>query len=119
MAWSEDVQIARELATLTAAVSILQASVGEIRQDIRADREGAARSRQGLHNRLNEIGTKQDKLDGEITDLKDDVTQVKQVTDKVTRWQWTGIGVVIGFSTVSALLGAILAYFWNKIASAF
>jgi chromosome segregation ATPase len=122
---SEDAVIIRELATLAEAMRNVQGTVADLKKEQRAALDLASQARARLYQRLEEVGRQNIKMEGDIADVKEDidvlngkVEGVKTVTDKVTRWQLMAIGVVVTVSTLTALLGGMVATYWAKLRAA-
>jgi predicted nucleic acid-binding Zn-ribbon protein len=114
--------IAQQLATLAEAMRNVQSQIGEMKGEARSERSEAQGARARLYSRMDDMGRQHAKMQSELQGVKEDigelqkgVSSVREVTDKVTRWQLMGIGVVATVGAISALVGGLVAGFWHRI----
>lgn len=129
---ADDGVIIRELATLSEAMRGMQATITEVKGEMRADRTTAQQSRAKLYNRLEALGNQHIKIEEDVKDLKEGIEasqtavkadiervnqkvgDVKKVTDTVTRWQLIAIGIIAAGGVVTTVIGLIIGY-WARI----
>ena len=77
--------------------------------------ERADESRAVIHRRMDELVDRTGELEGAVGGLTADMTEVKAVTDEVTRWKLMGIGALGVTGIAFASLGSALTYFWSDL----
>lgn len=114
------------------AIGSLEAEVASLRRDIGESdaanskiNEAAAASRAGIHRRMDDLVKKTSAIEAdlsgakvEIGGIKDDLVDVKQVTDEVTRWRLMGIGALGVTGISAAAIASIVTAYWSKIVKA-
>lgn len=99
----------REIGALTAKVDIIM-------DMMKRSEEKSDTSRASLHKRVDEIVDRVGKVEGSISAVQDDVTDMKPITDDVRRWKLIGLGALgmIGISGIA--LGVSFADALKRIA---
>lgn len=111
---------------LLEATANMQRDITEIRRDIRESdaraalsyeqsEQRAATSRAKLHTRTDELIERMAGAESDIKMLRDDLTNVKAVTDDVTRWKLMGMGALGVTGVAFAALGSLVTAYWSDI----
>jgi hypothetical protein len=72
-------------------IGMLTAKVDMILEGIRRSEEKSDMSRASMHRRMDEIVEWVGKVETSVVSLRDDVTEMKPVTDDVRRWKLMGL----------------------------
>jgi hypothetical protein len=80
-------------------IGMLTAKVDMILEGVRRSEEKSDISRASMHRRMDEIVDRVSKVEGTVTTVQEDVSEMKPVTDEVRAWKQRGIGglAVVGF----------------------
>jgi hypothetical protein len=111
---------------LLEATANMQRDITEIRRDIKESdaraalsyeqsEQRAATSRAKLHTRTDELIERMGEAEAGIRELRDDLTNVKAVTDEVTRWKLMGMGALAVTGVAFASLGSLVTYYWSDL----
>jgi len=100
----------------------MREQIAELKNELKEERHSAQSSRARLYNRMDEMGRQNVKTQEDVSGLKEEVAavdrklgDVKQVTDKVTRWQLMAVGIILTISALMAVLGGLVTGYWQKL----
>lgn len=94
MAQEIDAAVHRQLGELVAGMRGLQEAVKRVEDQALRSEDKTAESRAVVHRRMDEISTRVGAVEASLTSVKEDVTEMKPVTDDVKRWRMMGIGAL-------------------------
>lgn len=77
--------------------------------------ERADESRAVIHRRMDELVGRTGDLESEVRPITADMTEVKAVTDEVTRWKQMGLGALGVTGLAAGAIGSALTYFWSDL----
>lgn len=111
---------------LLEATANMQRDITEIRRDIKESdaraslsyeqsEQRAAASRAKLHARSDELIERMAEAENSIKLLKEDMTDVKAVTDDVVRWKLMGMGALAVTGIAFASLSSVVTLYWSDI----
>lgn len=108
------------------AIGQLTAEVTSLRRDIQEDAQTAVDAarradehRGVMHKRLDEIVNRTGKLEGEMSQVKDKLSDVTEVTDKVRAWELAGMGALAVTGIAASAVTALVAAYWQDILRVF
>ena len=113
------------LGKLLAKVESIEASIAKMEADHEKSVGATSESRAVIHRRMDEIVSQVGTVKSEVVAVKADVatvtsnvTEMKKITDDVTRWKLMGMGAlaVTGFS--AAAISYIITAYWAKLVRA-
>jgi hypothetical protein len=87
----------------------LLAEVENLRGDFRRSEDKSDLSRASMHRRLDEMTTRVGNLETTVMATKDDVAEMKPVTEDVRKWKLMGLGALGVVGLGGAALGLSLA----------
>lgn len=102
-------------ATTHQQLGMLIAEVKNLREDMRRSDAKSDLSRATVHRRIDEIVDRMGKVEGSVAQVNDDITDMKPVTDEVTRWKQMGIGALFVVGIGGTALGVSIANFFEQI----
>jgi uncharacterized protein DUF1515 len=79
----------------------------------------SAASRAAMHTKQDVLGSRMSATENEVKALKDDMADVKAVTDDVTRWRLMGMGALGITGIAFASLGSLVTVYWHDIVRVF
>jgi hypothetical protein len=100
-----DAAVHRQLGELIAGMRGLQESVKRVEDQALRSEDKSAESRAVVHRRMDEISTRVGSVEASIASVKEDVIEMKPITDDVRRWRMMGIGALGVVGIGGAVLG--------------
>jgi hypothetical protein len=100
-----DAAVHRQLGELIAGMRGLQESVKRVEDQALRSEDKSAESRAVVHRRMDEISTRVGSVEASIASVKEDVIEMKPVTDDVKRWKVMGLGALGVVGIGGAVLG--------------
>lgn len=108
------------------AIGALTAEVAGLRRDIQeADARAAENDRRAgeyratIHRRVDEIVNEVGAIKVDMTSMKSDLSDTKNVTDEVKRWKLMGIGALGVTGIAASAMGSAVTYFWSDFLKMF
>jgi len=98
-------------------IGMLTAKVDMILEGIRRSEEKSDISRASMHRRMDELVDRVSKVEGSVTNVQDDVRDMKPVTEDVKRWKLMGMGALGMMGIAGIALGVSFADALKRIAS--
>jgi hypothetical protein len=105
MAQEIDAAVHRQLGELVAGMRGLQEAVKRVEDQALRSEDKSAESRAVVHRRMDEISTRVGSVEASIASVKEDVIEMKPVTDDVKRWKVMGLGALGVVGIGGAVLG--------------
>ncbi|WEX76169.1 DUF1515 domain-containing protein [Sinorhizobium numidicum] len=97
-----DASVHQQLGTLIAEVK-------NLREDFRRSEDRSDTSRTSMHRRMDELVERVGTLEGAMTLVKEDLAEMKPVTDDVRKWKLMGMGALGVIGIGGAALGVTFA----------
>jgi hypothetical protein len=97
-----DASVHRQLGELVAGMRGLQDSIKRLEEGAIRSEDKAAASRQGVHNRMDQLVDRVGDVEASVASIGADVSEMKPVTDDVKRWKLMGIGA-LGVTGIAAM----------------
>ncbi|RVK96129.1 DUF1515 family protein [Sinorhizobium meliloti] len=97
-----DASVHQQLGTLIAEVK-------NLREDFRRSEDKSDVSRSSLHRRMDELVERVGTLEGDMTSVKEDISEMQPVTDDVRKWKLMGIGALAVIGIGGAAVGVTFA----------
>lgn len=104
-----DAGVHRQLGELVAGMHSLQESLKRVEDQSRRSEDRAAESRAAVHRRMDEMVNRVGSVETSVSSLKEDVAEMKPVTDDVRRWRLMGIGALSMIGIGGVALGVSFA----------
>lgn len=117
MAPEIDAAVHRQLGELVAGMHGLQESIRRVEQQSLRSEDKAAESRAAVHRRMDEMVNRVGSVESSVSSLKDDVLEMKPVTEDVKRWRLMGLGALGMIGIAGIALGVTFADAMKRIAS--
>ncbi|GLR51824.1 DUF1515 family protein [Shinella yambaruensis] len=89
-----DAAVHRQLGELVAGMHSLQDSIRRMEEAGRRSEDKSEASRAVVHRRLDEVVDRVGKVKASIVTVREEVTEMKPVTDDVRRWKLMGMGAL-------------------------
>lgn len=89
-----DAYVHRQLGELAEGMRGLQQSLRRIEESGQRSEDKSAESRAVVHKRMDELVSRVGHLETGMSEMKEDVAEMKPVTDDVKRWKLMGIGAL-------------------------
>ena len=94
MSPNEDAYVHRQLGELAEGMRGMQQSLRRIEESGQRSEDKSAESRAVVHKRMDELVSRVGHLETGMSEMKEDVAEMKPVTDDVKRWKLMGIGAL-------------------------
>lgn len=117
MAPGDDAAVHRQLGELVAGMHSLQESLRRVEEQSRRSEDKATESRAAVHRRMDDMVSRVGSVEQSVTSLKDDVLEMKPVTEDVKRWRLMGLGALGMIGIGGIALGVTFADAMKRIAS--
>ncbi|MCD2184591.1 DUF1515 family protein [Rhizobium sp. GN54] len=109
MSPNEDAYVHRQLGELAEGMRGMQQSLRRIEESGQRSEDKSAESRAVVHKRMDELVSRVGDLETGMSGMKDDVAEMKPVTDDVKRWKLMGIGALGVIGIGGMVLGVTFA----------
>jgi hypothetical protein len=106
-------------ATAYQQLGMLIAEVKNLREDLRRAEDKSDASRASVHRRMDDIVGRVGNIEGAVTQVNDDITDMKPVTDDVKRWKQMGVGALFVVGIGGTALGVSIASFFEQLSKFF
>ncbi|UDF29404.1 UNVERIFIED_ORG: DUF1515 domain-containing protein [Roseateles sp. XES5] len=90
-------------------LGMLLAEVKNLREDFRRSEDKSDASRASMHRRMDDLVERVGTLEGAMTSVKEDVTEMRPVTEEVRRWKIMGLGALGATGIAFMALGVTFA----------
>jgi hypothetical protein len=117
MAPEIDAAVHRQLGELVAGMHSLQESIKRVEDQSRRSEDKATESRAAVHRRMDDMVSRVGSVEQTVSSLKDDVLEMKPVTEDVKRWRLMGLGALGMIGIGGIALGVTFADAMKRIAS--
>jgi hypothetical protein len=117
MAPGDDAAVHRQLGELVAGMHSLQESIKRVEDQSRRSEDKATESRAAVHRRMDDMVSRVGSVEQTVSSLKDDVLEMKPVTEDVKRWRLMGLGALGMIGIGGIALGVTFADAMKRIAS--
>ena len=117
MAPEIDAAVHRQLGELVAGMHSLQDSIRRVEEQSRRSEDKATESRAAVHRRMDDMVSRVGSVEQSVTSLKDDVLEMKPVTEDVKRWRLMGLGALGMIGIGGIALGVTFADAMKRVAS--
>jgi hypothetical protein len=107
-----------KLDDISEAIGSLRAEVAGLRRDFQASEFRADAHRSGVHRRMDELVGDVSTVKVDMAVVKEDVAEMKPVTDDVKRWKLMGIGALGVTGIAAAAIASVVTAYWGKIVNA-
>lgn len=87
----------------------LIAKVENLREDMKESERKSDISRAGVHRRLDDMVDRVGDVEGDVKEIRKDVSEMKPVTDDVKRWRLIGLGALGVIGIAGTALGVTFA----------
>lgn len=87
----------------------LLAEVKNLREDFRRSEDKSDASRASMHRRMDDLVERVGTLEGSMTSVKEDVSDMRPVTEEVKRWKVMGLGMLGATGIAFMALGVTFA----------
>lgn len=104
-----DAYVHRQLGELAEGMRGVQQSLQRMEENGRRSEDKSAESRAVVHRRMDEIVSRVGHLETGMSEMKEDVSEMKPVTDDVKRWKLMGIGALGVIGIGGMVLGVTFA----------
>jgi uncharacterized membrane protein len=104
-----DAYVHRQLGELAEGMRGVQQSLQRMEENSRRSEDKSAESRAVVHRRMDEIVSRVGHLETGMAEMKEDVSEMKPVTDDVKRWKLMGIGALGVIGIGGMVLGVTFA----------
>lgn len=111
-----DAAVHRQLGELVAGMHSLQDSIRRMEDNGRRSDDKSEASRAVVHRRLDEVVDRVAKVESSIVTVRDDVAEMKPVTDEVKRWKLMGMGALAVTGLAAMALGVTFSEALKRIA---
>ncbi|MBB3979114.1 ElaB/YqjD/DUF883 family membrane-anchored ribosome-binding protein [Rhizobium azooxidifex] len=109
MSPNEDAYVHRQLGELAEGMRGLQQSMQRMEKSGRRSEDKSDASRAVVHKRMDELVSRVGTLEAVSSEIKEDVSEMKPVTDDVKRWKLMGIGALGVIGIGGMVLGVTFA----------
>ncbi len=106
-------------ATVHRQLGELIAGVKNLEEAFRRSEDKSDASRASVHRRMDDMVDRIGKVEGTVMQVKEDVTEMKPVTDDVRKWKLMGMGALAVVGLGGTALGVSIAGFFDQLSKFF